>query len=164
VLRNTTVLFLGRCTLFLTSMQWQDVNKISYSYCYGVVSHMASLELRPFLVCCLSPSELQLFLIHPPELSGKYQQRHLVAKQEKLGGKWPWILPMKYLFSYAYGFLTCRKILTAWGLWRKLCYWFSPPFKIHPWLGLNPWTLGPVASTLTTRPLSMTHILVKLEK
>jgi hypothetical protein len=37
--------------------------------------------------------------------------RHLVTKQEKLGGRWTWILPTKYLFSYSLGSLTCRKIL-----------------------------------------------------
>jgi len=48
---------------------------------YGVVSHKASHTLRPLLIYCASPSEFLSFLIHPPELSGNYQQRHLVAKQ-----------------------------------------------------------------------------------
>jgi hypothetical protein len=33
----------------------------------------------------VSPSDFSLFLIHPPELSSNYQQRHHAAKQEKLG-------------------------------------------------------------------------------
>jgi hypothetical protein len=36
-------------------------------------------------------------MIHLPELSGKYQHRHLVAKQEKLGERYSLILPEKYL-------------------------------------------------------------------
>jgi hypothetical protein len=40
---------------------------------------------------------------------------------------------------------------------RKLCYGFLLPLKIHhPWLDLNPRTLGPTASMLTTRPLRAT--------
>jgi hypothetical protein len=35
-----------------------------------MVSHMASRTLRPFTIYCVSPSEFQLFLIHPPQLSG----------------------------------------------------------------------------------------------
>jgi hypothetical protein len=38
-----------------------------------------------FLIYYASPSEFLSFLIHPPELYGKYQQRYLVAK---LGGTW----------------------------------------------------------------------------
>jgi hypothetical protein len=34
-------------------------------------------------------SEFWSFLIHSPELYGSNQQKHLVAKQEKLGEKWP---------------------------------------------------------------------------
>jgi hypothetical protein len=42
-------------------------------------------------------------------------------------------------------------------LQRKLCCRFLSPLKIHhPRLGLNPWTLGPVASTVTIAPLRMT--------
>jgi hypothetical protein len=50
-------------------------------------AHKASLTLQPFLMCCASPSEFQSFLIHPPEFSGSYQQRHLVVKQEKFGNE-----------------------------------------------------------------------------
>jgi hypothetical protein len=38
-------------------------------------------EFFGFMMYCASPSEFLSFLVHPPELSGKYQQRHLVAKQ-----------------------------------------------------------------------------------
>jgi hypothetical protein len=41
---------------------------------------------------------------------------------------------------------------------RKACYGFSSPLKIHyPWLSLNLQTLGPMASTLTTRPPRITR-------
>jgi hypothetical protein len=49
-------------------------------------------------------------LIYPPELSGKYQQRHLVANQEELGEKWQCILQKKYLFHTSKGSLTSGKI------------------------------------------------------
>jgi hypothetical protein len=43
---------------------------------------------------------------------------------------------------------------------RKLCYGFLSPLKIHwPRPGLNPRTLGPVASTLTTSPPRVTVVL-----
>jgi hypothetical protein len=42
-------------------------------------------------------------------------------------------------------------------LQRKSCYGFLLPLKIHhPWVGLNPQTLGPIASTITIRPLRVT--------
>jgi hypothetical protein len=49
-------------------------------------------------------------LIHPPELSGSNQQRHLVAKEEKLGEKW---LNLAYVVSVfmTLGTLTCRTTL-----------------------------------------------------
>jgi hypothetical protein len=44
-------------------------------------------------------------MIHPPDLSGKYQQRHPVAKQDKLGEKWP------LNFAYELPFFDTRRIL-----------------------------------------------------
>jgi hypothetical protein len=55
-----------------------------------------------------------LFVIHPLELSGKYQ--HLVAKLENVGKKLQWILPTKYIFQYVYGSLTSRKVLRLTAL------------------------------------------------
>jgi hypothetical protein len=40
-----------------------------------------AMQCGHFLICCASTSEFSSFLIHPPELSGKHQQRNLVAKQ-----------------------------------------------------------------------------------
>jgi hypothetical protein len=64
-----------------------------------------------FLNNCASLCEFQSLLIHPPEPSDKYQQRHLVAKQEYLGEKCPLILPVKYSCYTLKGSLTCREIL-----------------------------------------------------
>jgi hypothetical protein len=50
----------------------------------GVVSYKASHACDHFLIYCESPSDLKSFLIHSLQLSGKYQQRHLL---EKLGKK-----------------------------------------------------------------------------
>jgi hypothetical protein len=63
----------------------------------------------------------------------------------------------RYLFHTA-GSLTCHKILqhrtTGFACsWRKSCYGFLSPLKIIcPQLGVNPQSLGPMASTITTRP------------
>jgi hypothetical protein len=50
----------------------------------------------------LSLSEFESFMIHPPELSGSNQQRHLLEKQEKVHEKWP-------NFAYKVSFHTCRQ-------------------------------------------------------
>jgi hypothetical protein len=78
-------------------MGW--VNKVTLAPC-------------PFLIYHASPSDFQLFLIHPPELSGNYKQRHLVAKQEKLGEKR--LLNFAYDVSllYTYDSLTGCKLTT----------------------------------------------------
>jgi hypothetical protein len=46
------------------------------------------------------------------DLSGSNHQRHLVAKQEKLGTKLSWILPMKLSLSYCAA-LTCHEIFSS---------------------------------------------------
>jgi hypothetical protein len=51
---------------------------------YGAASQKSSHTLQAFLIFCACPSEFESFLINSPELSGNYQQRHLVANQEKL--------------------------------------------------------------------------------
>jgi hypothetical protein len=43
-----------------------------------------TLALRPFLIYCSSPYFFYSFLIWPPAVSGNYQQRYPVAKEEKL--------------------------------------------------------------------------------
>jgi hypothetical protein len=47
-------------------------------------------------------------------------------------------------------------------LQRKSCYGFLSPLKIHrPRPGINPRTLGPMASTITTRPPTVTPNMLK---
>jgi hypothetical protein len=126
-----------------------------YCYCYGVVSHNASQALRLLLIFCASPP----FLIHPPELSGSNQQRHLERSREKLGEKWPWILPTMYSVSYPAGFfLACHEIFRdeAAGFTcplKEVALRIFAALKIHRLRpGLNPRTLGLIASMITTRP------------
>jgi hypothetical protein len=54
------------------------------SFILVVWAHKAILAPRPFLIYCASVTVFQSFQICPPELPGNFQQRHLVAKQEKL--------------------------------------------------------------------------------
>jgi hypothetical protein len=81
---------------------------------------------------------------------------HLAAKQVKCRGE-PWLNFADEYLSCSQGSLTCRKSTT----WYRPLYFPSEgrratdfiTLKIHrPRPGLNPRTLGPVASTLTTRP------------
>jgi hypothetical protein len=50
-------------------------------------------------------------------------------------------------------------LVTLLPLRRKTCHWFLSPLKIHrSQLGLNQWTLGPVAIIVNTTPLSVVDI------
>jgi hypothetical protein len=101
-----------------------------------------------YLLCV--PTWIVIFLIRPLELSGSNQERDLVAKQEKLGEKWPWLLSTKYLFHTPQGSLTCVKSYDNWlvailPVRRKSSYGFLLTLKIHrPRPGLKTQTLGPV--------------------
>jgi hypothetical protein len=55
--------------------------------------------------------DFQSFLIRPPELSGNYQQRHLVVEQEKCGEKLTQNFAYKISLSYSWGSLISCKIL-----------------------------------------------------
>jgi hypothetical protein len=79
-----------------------------------------------------------------------------VAKQGNTGEKWPLNVADEHL-SCSWGSFTCRKFTT----WDRRLYFPSEgrratdfiALKIHrPRPSLNPRTLGPVASTLTTTP------------
>jgi hypothetical protein len=75
-----------------------------------------------------------------------------VAKQGNTGEKWP--LNYESCFSWLQGSFTCRKPMT-WTQGRATDF---ITLKIHrPLPGLNPRTLGPVASTLTTTPPRATY-------
>jgi hypothetical protein len=93
------------------------------------------------------------------------RQRSLeITFRGELGEKWQWILPMKYLFHIPHGSLTCHQDEangSLFPIWRKSCYRFLMPLKIHhPRLGFNPRLLGPMASTITSRPLRATSLYV----
>jgi hypothetical protein len=64
-----------------------------------------------FLIYCASPSEFQSFLIHSPELSGKYRQRHLAAKKGETWQEMSLNFAGEVYLSYSTGIFTCRKIL-----------------------------------------------------
>jgi hypothetical protein len=97
-------------------------------------SHGLSWENLPAVVSrCLPPCPILFILIGPLEPSS--------SRSGDLGEKWP--------LNFAYEHLYARKVLlhavNLLPLRRKWCYGFLSP-------GLNPRTLGPVASTLTTSP------------
>jgi hypothetical protein len=100
-----------------------------------------------------------ILLICPLELSNNPTSSHLVASRRNGRRKWS-IWPCEVLsFILPKWFFTCHKIL-----WHGASGFTSPPkedmLRIFitlknpsPRTGLNPQTLGTIASTLTTRPL-----------
>jgi len=62
----------------------------------------ASHTLQPFVIYFAFQSELQSLLIHSRELSGIYQHRHLVSKQENLGEKF------QLNFAYEVSLFICK--------------------------------------------------------
>jgi hypothetical protein len=74
----------------------------------GTVRGAHTLVPQLFMIYCVSPSDFLSSLVYPPELSGKYQQRRLVAKQEKLGEGWSTNFAYEVSLSYSYGSLTCH--------------------------------------------------------
>lgn len=88
-------------------------NKILVTcYCYVIVPYKASHALPSFLIYCVSTAEFYSFVIHLPEISGKYQLRHLVANEEKLGEKWRQILRQNLSF-YSAGFFKMLQSVTT---------------------------------------------------
>jgi hypothetical protein len=76
-----------------------------------------------------------------------------------------WIFPLKYLFHTPQDSLTCRKIMqyVADGTTspKKVVLRILSLIKFHyPRPDLNPWTLGPMASTVTTRRPRTTTVSV----
>jgi hypothetical protein len=94
-----------------------------------------------------------------------YQQSHLVAKQEELLNEMMNLTLQSAVFfvHISEGSSTCHKVLqhgltALLPLRRKACCGFLSPLKIHrPWSGLNPRTLGPVAS-MPTNLISLIYI------
>jgi hypothetical protein len=122
---------------------WQ---RIQHCCCHGVVSHKVSHAVRPFVMKCASSSVLQSFLIHPPQLSGNYQHRHLVANQEKLGEKWPLNFTYKVsLFIIVGLFYMPKNDMGPTALLphlRKSCYGFLSPLRNPSSAGFQPANLG----------------------
>jgi hypothetical protein len=84
-----------------------------------------------------------------------YQRIRLIAKQEKLANEVMNFVLRNISFHTSKGSLTFRKILRprADSFTSHLKEGLLPIFIAHeihvPWSGLNPRTLGPVASTVT---------------
>jgi hypothetical protein len=87
---------------------------VNYWRCLQGGYYDKSHTLRQLLITVYQ-SEFLSLLIHPPELSGINQQKYLVAKQEKFGEKWRWILSTKYLFHTMHGSLTCHTVFRNWA-------------------------------------------------
>jgi hypothetical protein len=70
-----------------------------------------------FLIYCASPSEILSFMTHPPELSGKYEQKHLVAKQGETWQEMSIKSAGKVSLSYSASIFNMLYNLTTWGRW-----------------------------------------------
>jgi hypothetical protein len=97
----------------LDSCWWIKINTVLYCYCYFYGGGIAQgVPYIAIIIDLLFPpqSSSHSWLIHQSSI-GSNQQMHLVAKQEKLGEKWPWILLRSIFFHTCRDFLTCSKIL-----------------------------------------------------
>jgi hypothetical protein len=82
-----------------------------------------------------------------------------------LGEKWPLNSCLRNISIHARKVLLHAVHTALLPLRRKLCYGFLSPLNIHrPRPGLNPRTLGPVASTLTTSPPRATVFSLRCNK
>jgi hypothetical protein len=106
-----------------------------------------------------------------PDLSTRafcqsYKQSNLVANQEVLGRNKLWISPSKSLFLHFFEVIFYMPLNLTWGLQlyfpseRRLTLDYYRLKNSSPRLGFNPWTLGPMASTLTITPPRLLLILV----
>jgi hypothetical protein len=132
-------MFLVRNVLFFIFVRWE---------------HKATLTLRPFLLYSESPSNL---LISPD--SSTKDLWHLTAdlssrETGKIDEDMASDFCLRSISFILIVFLTCLKILQRvtdgfTSLRRKSCGGFLSPFNIHrPRPGMNPRTLGPMASML----------------
>jgi hypothetical protein len=97
--------FGGARTILFHERNQNLENNLSWKHRESLVLYKTFHALRPFSDLLCVPYEFYSFLIHPPELSGKYQQRYLVAYQVKLGEKWRGTLLTKSLCHTPQGFL-----------------------------------------------------------
>jgi hypothetical protein len=130
--------------------------------------------MRPFsdLLCPHLSSNHSRF-IHQSSLLWLHQT-HPVGKRGKTGREMAAEFCLSVSLSCLKGSLISRKsynmrIAALLPLRRKLCYGFLSPLKIHrSQPGLNPPTLGPIATTITIRPpgksLSLSLLLFSIVK
>jgi hypothetical protein len=87
------------------------------------------------LIYCASASEFWSFPINPPDLSGKYQQRHLVAKQGETWREKFFNFASELFLFIPGGFFNITMKSYDMGqtdlllLRRKSCYGFLEPLK-----------------------------------
>jgi hypothetical protein len=82
----------------------------------------------PVAIYCASPSDFKSFLVCPPEISRKYQQRHLVAKQATSSTldtwEWPvWIPQRSHVSTRKLTYYLAALTIYRWGS-AELC-WYS---------------------------------------
>jgi hypothetical protein len=123
---------------FLFDYRLKPTSELKYPWRYWLVT--VTTEWEPWW----SDIYRGKLLIRPPELLGNPAGSHITTKQEELA---------KEMMHFA-----LRNIcFIRWRTWGGEIF-TSPPkegvlrFFYRLWPGLNPRTLGPVASTLITRP------------
>jgi hypothetical protein len=120
-----------------------------------------SMHCGHFLIYCASPSEFRSFLIHPPGLYEKYQQRQLVAKQGEIWWEMPVTFAGEECLWYSTGILKNSVKCCAVGPMALLPLWFLTPLKIHCHLpGFSSRTFGPMTSKRTTKSSKTTTSLL----
>jgi hypothetical protein len=136
----------------------KTVSVLVTSNCYGVVSYKASRALRPSTDLLFVP--IWVIIITDSSTRGLCKILAEIPRcgAGKLGEKCPLILPTKYLRHTLQESLTYLKILRHGAdsfncSPKEVMLRILSPLIIHrsrP--GMNPWSLGLMASTITTRP------------
>jgi hypothetical protein len=140
--------------MMIKSMGWDYISELRPPTGLLFISQVIYEHGEPWWNDCVDRGKL---LILPPELSGNPTSSHLVTSRKNGRKEWEFGFP-KYFYSYLQLIFAFRKIL------RHGAFGFtSPPKEIvlrtfialknpsrRP--GLNPWTFGVMASTLTLTP------------
>jgi hypothetical protein len=126
-------------------------------HCYGVVLHKAFQAVLPLLMYCAFPIWVLFIPVSPITAVWQHPAETPVAKQEKLGGKMAVNFFDELSLSYSARFLTAENLTT----WDRRLYFLSERNVLRifialeigrPYPGLNPRTLGQIASMITSRP------------
>jgi hypothetical protein len=175
LIQLAAVLYISNCW-FATHGKWFIISIT----CLGLMDWLIMMGVR----LCLRTTATNGPIVHPP--GDMWVWRAMVMTMMMLAGENSWLIHKSSLavlpaeksgasrsenFAYQYlkylkEYLTCHKIL-----WHGTCgftfhlkegvLWIFITLKNpSPWPCLNPQTLGPVASTLTTTPLRWLHVLV----